>query len=377
MDRITEQAKTALGQAQPGDYGLRLNDQSVKLPATAAPLARVLQSSELAEIRERHEKHDRIANRAEARQKRLARVAAYGLASPALFGAVLLFPDLPLEGDLPYLGDRIVLAVLALQALALLLALFALLSLARRRRVEASLRARGVAEEARVELFEAVVQAREPSGAEELAYEPLALEYVRRYQLDVQRAYFAGVAEHAQRRAGLGPVKLWIALLFFAAATPVGFAIHGVMNEAASPIDALAERVIAALALVGGGFAAARLATTLGGDYPRKAAKYAVMVDNLNWMAARPLSEARRAAAEGDRRQVYRFVADLHRIIASEPREWVPAWERSRRLEDEAGPSGSGGGGGERLTKTRRRVGAGASGPVLTLGPDDLARGER
>ena len=136
---------------------------------------------------------DARAIAAQSRYKRIGRLGLYAATVAAVIGALFL---LPIE---PWLQGREARRLLrCVQVLGLVVAFLASRYLVVAKPFDAWMKNRAEAEIARVGLFNAVTDATETCREGELHLLPLALEYFRRYQLDVQRRYYSGRAmQHA------------------------------------------------------------------------------------------------------------------------------------------------------------------------------------
>lgn len=328
-------AARAIGDGAGDDYLLTPQEHAAKLPAEAAPLARVLRRAQVSNIIAEFVAADAKALAAQASYRKFGSLAIFALAAPAALGALLvlksLAPNLSAAGD-----DVLRLLTLALQFVAVAVALACGLYLSRARPFDGWMTARGAAEQQRQDLFEEVIASQEPNGPGELPYLPLALEYFRRYQLEVQRAYYTVRSREALKRSGRlrGASSLTWVLLAISGAPLIAFA-HSALTGQPRLFGEGIETLLIAAGAVGGGVASMLSSLSLLHLDRRNASKYEVARKNLNHLAKEPLDKARRAAAAGDRRPVLFFVEEAHRVISSEHREWVEVWNRRRRLEDE------------------------------------------
>jgi hypothetical protein len=196
------------------------------------------------------------------------------------------------------------------------------------------MRSRAESEHARIKLFKRVLEETEEKPEEgELPLLPLQLEYFRRYQLDVQRYYYAKRgAQHARAVKLGGYVRIAALLLIAAAVLPNFWQLQGrdwvpqVLKQifVHPPSDTeLAQRVFLCLGLIGSALQGLLASLSLMSHDERNATRYLDTSRNLEDLAGRPLEEARSAALEGDRERVLGFVALVHEQVSSEHREWV------------------------------------------------------
>lgn len=198
---------------------------------------------------------------------------------------------------------------------------------------------RATAETTRIGLFDRVLAAKEDSREGELPLLPLQLEYFRRYQLDVQRAYYRERGRQhgkAARRAWL--LRLLALGLVILALFPIVWSLQGkdwlpssiaeLLSELPASTEA-AQRLFLGFGLVAAGLQGLLAALALMSLDERNAARYLATSDNLETLADKPLDEARAAAAtvgadrEGARATVLSFVALVQEQISVEHREWV------------------------------------------------------
>ncbi len=192
---------------------------------------------------------------------------------------------------------------------------------------------RGNAEILRVKMFDEVTQSVKPHKEDELPLLPLQLEYFRRYQLDVQRAYYKGRGEQHARAAGRSKKWMWgSSLLTVLWALIAGAAaIHllsqqGVM-DLPTWLQALQlekfERWIIALGVVASSLYAASASRSLMDLDARNAARYQTTSENLEHITEALLEDTRQAAKIGNREKVLRFIQLVENQISSEHREGV------------------------------------------------------
>lgn len=334
MQEADQAAIDAVGEGAGDDYLLKPEEHGAALPPNAAPLNRVLVRPDIAEIIARYVEADAEALRRQSLYRRYGALAIYALATPAVLGALLVLKDLA-----PGLGEQTSGAlrqvVLSLQFLAIALSLVCGFYLSNARPFDRWMRARGEAEQARQDLFEEVIAAEEAAGENETRYEPLALEYFRRYQLGVQRAYYRVRSEEAWARTRKMRGAQWLTMaLLLVSGLPLAAALYTTLFGGVSPFEGAGETTLIALGALGGGVASTLSALSLLHLDRRNASKYAIASKNLEYFAGDPLKAARRGAAEGDRRALYAFVQQVHDVISSEHREWVEIWRHRRRLNE-------------------------------------------
>lgn len=326
---LTAAAIEAIGTVPPSSFELqpRQHVQQLKDRAAAAPLVRILGDTQFEQLVDGYEAADRAARSAQLHYKRCAMFAAVASFLAILIASVML---LVRPGVLPPVLSTIALVA---QFSFLVLSILASLWLGWRRPYEAWMQQRAEAETLRIRLFRRIVESEESANEGELPALPLQLEYFRRFQLDVQRNYYD--KRGRQHRAAVTRGLLWrgVALvLIVSASLPVLWTLQGnewfsavieTWLDSLPPQDEWVQRLFLCLGLVGGALQGLLAAYALISYDERNAARYRDTLRNLEDLAARPLDEARNAAALGQRDRVLAFVALCHEQISSEHREWV------------------------------------------------------
>lgn len=330
MDASTQRAIAAIGADRPTDWQLKPELHAAELGAGAEPLEKILTQPELAAIIATFRSADEEAKKAQAFYKRLARLSAWTGFGAAMLGSLVLVAVAALPHAL------VLTIAAALQALLLFTSLGASLLIGSLRPFEAWMEKRAEAENARALLFNEVVTAPAASDTEAGALLPLQLEYFRRYQLDVQRLYYhQRGAEHAAAARRAWWWRLFAFLLITAAAFPVFWSVQDSMLLpwlAALPHRTdLLQRTFLGLGILAAALQGLLAAYAVISLDERNAARYRSTAENLDALSARPLEEARRAAAEGGssdrheaaRERVLAFVALVQEQISAEHREWI------------------------------------------------------
>ncbi len=322
-----DDAIKAIGHAGAMDWDLKPETHAASLPEAAGPLKRILEGAILKDIINAYNQSDTTAKAAQTHYKRLARIAALTSFAAVVLGGILL---LPRHAPIP---AYILTTASIIQVSLLVCSFVSSLTLAFSKPFNAWMHARAEAETARIGLFNAVLAADEQPRSGELDLLPLQLEYLRRYQLNVQRAYYKlRGAQHARavKRAGL--IRIFGLLLVALAAVPLALRVIGpeLTPEILQPVATYfskspeaAQRIVLAMSVVGGALQGALAAYALMSQDERNAARYLDTSQNLEDLAGRPLDEARAAASENDRESVLAFAALLHEQISSEHREWI------------------------------------------------------
>ncbi len=327
----TTPAEAAIGQDDAAsDWKLRPEHHARELPREAAALKRVLERGEIEAIIKRFRAADTKAIAAQTRYKRIGRLGLYAATMAAVVGALFL---LPIE---PWLKDPAGSAASAVQISGLVVAFLASRFLIIAKPFDAWMKNRAEAEIARVALFDAVADASEPAREGEIALLPLALEYFRRYQLDVERRYYGGRGrQHAADawrsnlwlRAGLLVTVLSLALgalivLHLAAARGLPVPDWLLLGPAAMA-GVGANRTELALGVVASALYGLGVARSLMDLDERNASRFLTTSQNLEFLTETGLIEAREAAAAGNAEGVRDFIAQVQDQISSEHREWI------------------------------------------------------
>ena len=329
MHEITRAAIEAVGPDQPSDWELRPESHSAALrdPVAAAPLVQLLQDPDLAPIVQEYASANRQAVAAQASYKRCARLSAIGSFLAVAIASFMLLPRIGGMND-----EAVTIGALA-QFLLLVLSFLASLWLAWRRPYTTWMRKRADAETARIRLFRQVTTTTGTSQAAGLPVLPLQLEYFRRFHLDIQRLYYGQRGEQHRRAVRRRLAWRCIALTFIiAAALPIVWTLQGKdwiptwlgqWFAHLPPKGEFAQRLFLCLGLIGGALQGLLAAYALMSYDERNSARYGETKENLDDLAARPLAEARAAAAAGDASRVYAFYALVEEQVSAEHREWT------------------------------------------------------
>jgi len=168
----------------------------------------------------------------------------------------------------------------------------------------------------RLEYFNAVVQAEPPGGtAGEVPPALLQLEYFRRFQLDVQLAYYKerGKQHHAAARSALG---LSSGAMFVVAL------INGFVGSAGWADPRLVA--VAALALVGQALSSKVSNTEAVNQDSRNAERYERTRSVLTKLSAK-LDSVRTAVLRGKTAVMMSYVEAVHEQLSLEHRQWLEA----------------------------------------------------
>ncbi len=324
-------AEVAIGEDDAAsDWQLRPLDHARTLPETAGALRRVLERDDIKRIMSRFDAADGAAIAAQAHYKRIGRLGLYAATVATVTGALFLLPIEPWLHGLPAAIASIV------QVLGLVVAFLSSRYLIVAKPFDAWMKNRAAAEIARVELFDTVSKASETSRTGEIPLLPLALEYFRRYQLDVQRRYYSGRA--AQHRASAWRNNRWltagISLTVISVLLGTVLALR-VVSDAGVPMpDWLlilppdiagpgTNRISLALGVVASAFYGLGVARSLMDLDERNASRFATTSENLELLGGADLQAARAAAVAGASEAVHDFISEVQDQISSEHREWI------------------------------------------------------
>jgi len=335
MNEVENQAVAAIGADDPSsDWKLAPEAHAAKLPPEAGALRRVLEQPQMQTIIEQFEVADRAAVRAQSRYKKVARLRLYAGVAATIVGATFI---LPLETWVSSAWRNIPAVV---QYGCLCASLMAALYLSRFRPFDAWMKARARAEIARISLFNLVMdsadEALQPGEAPLL---PLKLEYFRRYQLDVQRRYYAGRGAQHVRAAGLtrhwqrisfgltglaGAIALIAALkIVIDAGVPLPDWVKGVNATVQLYLPSWTNKAVLAIGIVASALFGASVARSLMDLDERNASRYLTTAANLDHVRATGLEHARQQAAAGAADGVREFVDRVQRMVSAEHQEWI------------------------------------------------------
>ncbi len=300
-------AAGAIGPSHPTDYVVDPTGHAERYRDAAPDLATVLSRSSVRVVAERYQKLDSLALEHQRRFK-----ATSSRARSAVFWAGVTAAFLLVTGSLSGLLSaslRTPLMVVAAggAVVAGALATMWIRQIKEGRLLERWMTSRAEAETARLQYFERVT--RDPEPAEPL----LQLEYFRRYQLDVQRAFYAERGGDHRRAADRSLSLSSMALAGGAGATGLA-GVLGALDPAWS--------ALAGLGLVGQAWAARIVNEEATAQDRRNAERYGRTHLALDRIYER-LDDVRRAAADGRREVMREFVDAVHEQLSLEHRQWL------------------------------------------------------
>jgi hypothetical protein len=307
-------AARIIGSGGPGDHGLSPVEHAAQLKDSAPQLAALLTRSAPVELARQYAEADTEALTAERTFKRWVIRANWAVLATATVSALLMAAAL-LAGRLGGLTQTI-LIVLALIGVAT--GGFASMSLFRvkeGRLLEDWMTARARAETKRLSYFNNIVNS--SAGPLDIQLELLKLEYFRRYQLDLQLAYYktrrSGHRNSAERTLDISAGSVLVAAIASGAA--------GVLGALRSEWAALGSLAVFGAALQA--FAAAR--ESLNQDR-RNAERYDNTAQALLGLRER-LDDVRLGIAAGSTSVLGEYVSAVQDQLSLEHRQWLEGAE--------------------------------------------------
>jgi hypothetical protein len=303
----------------------------------AGPLLRILESQELERLFALYEYEGNAANLWQKRYKRAVRVILALLVAAIVVGGAALV--VPMSKDTAAIAYPV---VTVLVYLSLIVPLVLAWRLGSSRCYEKWNEHRGAGEYLRREIFDAVIEAPAAAQANELSPLALKLAYFRRYQLELQEAYYGLRSVQNETRAWWARIFIipclvlvlgWILAVMAGAAS--AWSDQGALPDV---VPGFAAQVLSYLQLVEIGqvdtiglmlgvataviYAMLFLLSLLNSNL-RNAARYSNAKANLAYLRETGLPAARDAAARGDESTVRRFVDRVHSVMSTELADWV------------------------------------------------------
>jgi hypothetical protein len=314
-EEIILAAKEALGAERTDDYRIRPTRHAEELAAKAPGLAAMLRTSELSTLAEQYDLKDAEADEKQSLFKSTASRANWAVFSSACFSALLL-ASVPLKSLAPGIsGNGLVTVFGVCGVIAAGLGTMWLFRVREGKLLDNWMRARAAAEALRAQYFETVIGLESSRSSSPIPLPLLQFEYFRRYQLDVQIAYYSKrAADHGRDAAQFMRISEGAVAL---ACISTGLAaVLGGRNEGWISVAALGS-VATALS----SFASTREAVN---QSRRNMERYANAGDSL-MLLKRRLDDIRGAAMDGHREPAKQFVAAIHEQISLEHRQWLAA----------------------------------------------------
>jgi len=328
-----EQAAAAIGAASGDDYILKPLKHADELPEPARPLAEALRDSQVRVLAEQYARHDEIAGKAQKLYRSTLLRANCAVFAATILGAFMMAAEIlasscrgaPESMADPTTTCAINLAWLhpvaigagILAGLAAIVSSMWLFKAREGQLLERYLNCRAKAEAERGSYFSALV-AHAPDAA---AVRLLKLEYFRRYQLEVQRGYFAHASERHARAAER-------TLRFGAYA--VGFSAIPVFFAGSLGMSGGYWTALGALSVIGAAIGAFTSAHEAMSQNKRNAERYENALEALELLAAK-LDDVREAIAAGSADALKAFVAAVNEQLATEHRQWLEAEQNAKK----------------------------------------------
>jgi hypothetical protein len=310
-EQIIKIAAATIGSGGPEDYKIAPREHADSLGAPAAALSKILRGSQLATAAGQYEEKDLAAIEAQTLFSKVAKRANWAVfLTTCLSAALLLVPS--------FVHDSKWLLV-TLGCCGILSGAFGamwLFEIRQGKLLEAWMTGRTRAEAELLKYFELATVSGEDSEGAGIPLPLLQLEYFRRYQLDVQRAYHRKRQKDHKQAADKFLTLGAFAVGLGALATGFGGILGGALNPKWAGLAALATAASALSA-----FASTNEAL---GQHRRNEELYGKTNDALADLAAK-LDEVRSAAAKGDRESLKQFVAAVHEQLSIEHKQWVDA----------------------------------------------------
>lgn len=321
------QAEATIGKAKEGDqdWVIAPTKHADQYRESATTLSEVLSSSRILGTAKQFEESDREAIMAQDLFKKIARRANLAVFCTACLGALILVvngSDLPVKSDDFEQYRKSALLILGVGALlAGSLGTMSLYQIQTGKLLEVWMSRRARAETHRHGLFELATRAPDQSKVTSKILLPLLqLEYFRRYQLDVQIAYYRSARQRHETAAHRILVVSGIAVFLGTIAT----GLSGILG---SFVPGFAG--FAALGVIGVALSTYAVTKEGIGQDRRNAERYDRTADALAELRKK-LDDVRRAAAKDNREPMERFVAAVHEHLSLEHRQWLKAAENTQ-----------------------------------------------
>ena len=311
---IMSDAARIIGSDTPSDYRLSPLEHAEQLKTSAPKLAALLTRSAPVELAQQHADADTEALGAERTFKRWVIRANWAVLATATVSALLMAVAL-LGGIFGSLTQTILIVLAVIGVTTGGIASMSLFRVKEGRLLEDWMMARARAETKRLSYFRYIVNSSE--GPLDPQLELLKLEYFRRYQLDLQLAYYktrrSGHRNSAERTLDISAVSVLVAAIASGAA--------GVLGALRSEWAALGSLAVFGAALQA--FAAAR--ESLNQDR-RNAERYDNTAQALQGLRER-LDDVRSGIAAGSPSVLGEYVGAVQDQLSLEHRQWLEGAE--------------------------------------------------
>jgi hypothetical protein len=307
-------AETIIGSHDPTDWTLRPTRPSSDLETKAPLLWARLHEDDVMGPAQRYDRADEAAAAAQNIFKAAARRANVAVLVVASLGAATTAAG-ALDSVLSGHGSTVILACGLLSLVVGALATMWLTFAREGKLLDEWMANRAKAETARIEYFD---RATTLQAGDDPKLPQLQLEYFRRYQLEVQLAYYSGRGEQ-HRKAAQRTLKLRMGALFVGT---VANGLAGALGSHSVPYAALGS--LAVIAGAWGAFATSTSATNQDG---RNAERYARTYDTLTHIRDR-LGEVRKALSAAEVDVLPSFVKAVNDELSLEHRQWLQEEDR-------------------------------------------------
>jgi conflict system pore-forming effector with SLATT domain len=352
-DQLIQEAREIIGQGERDDYIIAPTTHAAQFAGHAPALARILRGAALSVSAKQYEKQDAEAAQAQTVFKNRANQANLMVLLTACFSAVLLMVA-PLVAGAPGWVSKGLPIALGVCGILTGAAGSTLLFMIRQGSLfERWMKARAGAETQRTHYFELATAPNNDDPNSPIPLPLLQLEYFRRYQLDVQIAFYERRSREFQQAADRLLLLSAIAVGLASVATGIAGLLSGALDARWASVAGV---TVIATAL--SSFAAAKEALS---QYRRNRERYVATGEVLNHLCEK-LDDVRTAAAHGEREPLETFVASVQQQLSLEHRQWLEIAESIpaalKDLEDAL----------EKFKAKSQKPDAGAGGPAKGAG---------
>jgi hypothetical protein len=317
-------AQTTIGFGQSDDYILQPAKHAEEFTTSAPDLVAILISTELAITGRQYEAKDQEALAAQKEFRRIFNRANLLVLLTAVLTALVLTTGV-LSALLPDTFERILLIALSAgSVIAGALAAKDLYMIRQGKLLEDWMTKRAAAESKRLEFFYTMAKAEIPAAENGVPLNLLKLEYFRRFQLDVQLAFFSRRSADHKKEAKKSLAFSGIAIA--GAAIVTGLA--GVLT--------IVNASFAAIASLGAVFTALSSYATLREQIyqsQRIAERYALTSDALQDLYKR-LDAVRKAVLADGQEPLLGYIEAIHEVLLAEHKQWLGEQEQRSPVLD-------------------------------------------
>jgi len=302
----------AIGENADDDYILSPSSHKDRYQETIPELAALFDREILQHIYQEYEQEDQKAIYAQKRYRRFSKLARRATFLTTIFSVTLIMAG-TLKGIPDFLDPASQLPDIALRASAILAIVFggmasALIMLIKgEKMLEKWMKHRAAAEEERISFFETMAELVNDRSAE---IQLIVLEYFRRYQLDMQIAYYTIRSGQLERKANR-------TVLMLAIAGGLVIIVNGITG-----ILGAEWAVVGSLALIIQAYTAMVSNRENSDQNERNALRYAGVRRQLSALKAR-LPEIRQKLMTGSGQILLKCMKAVHEPMATEHRQWL------------------------------------------------------